>query len=291
MSCFLACWWLWDRTNRASPSHPRSMGTVTDRPVRWADEAFVGDQAKNMSARPFASEAEMTEPMAAVIHRLHGRGEVHAVTREQRGALKVPDLVAATLWVGGADAGSMRPALPLREPHVRVLRAVHSRRPLRLETVARRTGIAVDRLEVSVLPTLVGLDLLESRSDGLVRSTGAWVPAVRVLTSVELKLRNWRRALHQAFRMQRSVDYSWVVLDSARAEPARRSVGEFRELGVGLATLNAGTREIAVVSRARAVRHLSPWLRDFFAECVLQDVVRSGQIVPQAKVAAVNALS
>lgn len=80
--------------------------------------------------------------------------------------------------------------------------------------------------------------------------------------------------------MQRSVDYSWVVLDSAQAEPARRSVGEFQELGVGLATLSAGTQEITVVSRARAVRHSSPWLRDFFAECVLQDAVRSGQLVP-----------
>jgi len=162
---------------------------------------------------------------------------------------------------------------------------------LRLETVARRTSIAVDRLKVSVLPALVGLDLLESRSDGLVRSTGEWTPAFRVLTAVELKLRNWRRALHQAFRMQRSVDYSWVVLDSAQAEPARRSADEFRELGVGLATLNAGTQEITVVSRARAVRHTSPWLRDFFAECVLQDAVRSGLLVPQAKVATVNALA
>ena len=78
--------------------------------------------------------------------------------------------------------------------------------------------------------------------------------------------------------MQRSVDYSWVVLDSAWAEPARRSVGEFQELGVGLATLDAGTREISVVFRARAVRHSSPWLRDFFAECVLQEAVRSDQI-------------
>jgi len=241
-------------------------------------------------ARPFASEAEMAEPMEALIHRLHRRGEVHAVTREQRGALKVPDLVAATLWGGGPNAGSQRPALPLREAHVRVLRAVHSRRPLRLETVARRTGIAVDRLEASVLPALVALDLLESRSDGLVRSTGAWAPAFRVLTAVELKLRNWRRALHQAFRMQRSVDYSWVVLDSARAGPARRSVGEFQELGVGLATLDARTREIVVVSRARAVQHSSPWLRDFFAECVLQDVVRSRQVVPHAKVVALDAL-
>ena len=242
-------------------------------------------------AQPFASEAEMTEPMAAVIHSVHGRGEVHAVTREQRGAFKVPDLVAATLWVGGPDASSTRSALPLREPHVRVLRAVHSRRPLRLETVALRTGIAVARLEASVLPTLVRLALLESRSDGMVRSTGAWTPAVRVLTAVELKLRDWRRALHQAFRMQRSVDYSWVVLDSARAAPARRNVGDFRELGVGLATLNAGTRELAVVSRAKAVRHTSPWLRDFFAECVLQDIDTSRQISPQAKVAAVDALS
>ena len=241
--------------------------------------------------QPFVAEADMTEHMVAVIHRVHVRGDVHAVTREQRGALKVPDLVAATFWGGGPDASSRRPALPLREPHVRVLRAVHSRRPLRLETVARRTGIAVDRLEASVLPALVTLALLESRSDGLVRSTGTWAPAFRVLTAVELKLRNWRRALHQAFRMQRSVDYSWVVLDSARAEPARRNVGDFRELGVGLATLNAGTREITVVSRAKAVRHTSPWLRDFFAECVLQDIDTSRQLGPQAKVAAVDVLS
>lgn len=241
--------------------------------------------------RPFQSEAEMAEPMMAAIHRLHRRGEVHAVAREQRGALKVPDLVAATLGTDGLDEDSMRAALPLREPHIRVLRAVHSRRPLRVETVARRTSIRVDRLEESVLPVLVGLALLESRSDGLVRSTGAWTPAARILTAVELKLRNWRRALHQAFRMQRSVDYSWVVLDLARAEPARRSVGEFQELGVGLATLDAETGEIALVCRAKAVTHTSPWLRDFFAECVLQDLAMSSQLLPQAKVSTGNVLS
>ena len=232
----------------------------------------------------------MTQRMEDVIHRVHVRGEVHAVTREQRGAFKVPDLVAVTLRGSGSDASPPRSALPLRERHVRVLRAVHSRRPLRLETVARRSGIAVTRLEVSVLPTLVRLDLVETRGDGLVRSTGAWAPAVRVLTAVELKLRDWRRALHQAVQVQRSVDYSWVVLDSARAAPARRNVGDFRELGVGFATLNAGTGGIAIVSPARAVRHSVPWLRDFFAECVLQDIESSDDFGPQAKVIASDTL-
>ena len=245
-----------------------------------------------MSAqRVFAAEAQMTEPMTEAIPRLHTGGPIDAVTLEQRGGLKVPDLVAATLSPSVIDALHQRSSLVLGQGHIRVLSAVHSSRPIRQETLARRSGIPTKTLRDSVLPGLVDLGLLENRPDGLVCGSGAWTPAARRLTTVELKLRDWRRALHQAFRIQRSVDYSWVVMDAARSAAARDNLDRFRELGVGLATLQAGSGDLEVVCRARLIRHRTKWLRHYFAECLIQDLGPLSQSCPEREVSPVDVLA
>ena len=242
-----------------------------------------------MSAqRVFGAEAEMTGPMTEAIDQLHSRVRIDAVALEQRGGLKIPDLVAATLCPTVTGALHQRSSLVLRQGHVRVLSAVHAYRPIRPETLARRTGIPIKTLSRSLTPVLVNLGLLEDRADGLLRGSGGWAPAAKVLTAVELKLSDWRRALHQAFRMQRSVDYSWVVMDAARAAAARRNVDRFRELGVGLATLDATSGRLEVVYRATAIQHRTKWLRHYFAECLIQDLAPLGEFRPEREVTTVD---
>ncbi len=56
--------------------------------------------------------------------------------------------------------------------------------------------------------------------------------------AIEAKLRNWRRALSQAYRYKWFADYSYVVLDAYYAEPAIENMDLFQKFNIGLATIN-----------------------------------------------------
>ncbi len=54
----------------------------------------------------------------------------------------------------------------------------------------------------------------------------------------ELKLRNWKRALVQAFRYSAFSHYSIVVLDDANIQPALSNLAMFQRSNIGLLTLD-----------------------------------------------------
>jgi hypothetical protein len=56
------------------------------------------------------------------------------------------------------------------------------------------------------------------------------------ITAFEMKLKNWRRALVQAYRYRYFSSRSIVVLDDAFISPAIRSMAAFRASGIGLAS-------------------------------------------------------
>ena len=58
------------------------------------------------------------------------------------------------------------------------------------------------------------------------------------VVAVEFKLRDWRRALRQAFRYRNCVNEAYVVLDEARGRAAIEHVDVFERANVGLATVD-----------------------------------------------------
>lgn len=54
----------------------------------------------------------------------------------------------------------------------------------------------------------------------------------------ELKLKNWKRALMQAYRYSAFSHYSYVVLDYAHAQSALTHIDMFQRSNIGLATLD-----------------------------------------------------
>lgn len=64
--------------------------------------------------------------------------------------------------------------------------------------------------------------------------------------AIEGKLRDWKRALWQAYRYLDYATRSWVVLDHAAIRPARENLAEFKRLNVGLACVSP-TGEVEVV--------------------------------------------
>ena len=58
------------------------------------------------------------------------------------------------------------------------------------------------------------------------------------VVTIEFKLKDWRRALRQAFRHRNYVNETYVVLDSAHAGAAIEQVRLFAQANVGLATVD-----------------------------------------------------
>jgi hypothetical protein len=58
------------------------------------------------------------------------------------------------------------------------------------------------------------------------------------IVAIEAKLKNWKRALNQAFRYKWFASKSFVVLDSAHIKPALVNIYEFEKLNVGLAEID-----------------------------------------------------
>lgn len=56
--------------------------------------------------------------------------------------------------------------------------------------------------------------------------------------AIEAKLKNWKRALNQAFRYKWFATYSYVVLDSNNISAAIKNIDSFRKFNVGLAEIN-----------------------------------------------------
>jgi hypothetical protein len=83
---------------------------------------------------------------------------------------------------------------------------------------------------------------------------GEWV--CNNTAALEMKLRDWRRALTQAFRYRSFAHVVFVVLDAAHAAPAIRSLDRFRRSNVGLISIDdvSGTAQIHFVPRVSAPR-------------------------------------
>lgn len=62
---------------------------------------------------------------------------------------------------------------------------------------------------------------------------------LQYVITVEFKLSNWRRALHQAFRHRNFGNEAYVILDYARSQTARRNLDVFKKANVGLITVGA----------------------------------------------------
>lgn len=77
-------------------------------------------------------------------------------------------------------------------------------------------------------------------------------PPFTEVVAIEAKLRDWRRALVQAYRYLQFSTESWVLLDHARAASAVKERAMFESCGIGLASFStAGELHIHVFAENR----------------------------------------
>lgn len=82
------------------------------------------------------------------------------------------------------------------------------------------------------------------------------------ITAFEMKLSDWRRALHQAYRYTYFSDRTIVVLPAKVGRVAKEALPLFKDLGVGLWIFKKDQRKITKVFTPRAKSPKNPTARE-----------------------------
>jgi hypothetical protein len=99
------------------------------------------------------------------------------------------------------------------------------------------TGVGINA-SVRVLNSLVKQGVLQAQGKRQYVYLETIVSPVRCIVSIEAKLRDWQRALRQAYRYREFSNQSWVLLDAGRVAPALLNLQQFIRAGIGLASIN-----------------------------------------------------
>ncbi len=134
---------------------------------------------------------------------------------------------------------------------VQLLYAIESQNPVELDVLKKLTCSSDSLLRKN-------LRFLESAGkilvdDGLVRLAYSPDKVEGRSIAIEAKLHNWRRALGQAYRYRGFAELSYVCLPESNITPALSSIDTFRNMGVGLFSLDKRGR-VRFYFRPRATR-------------------------------------
>jgi hypothetical protein len=140
------------------------------------------------------------------------------------------------------------------------LRAMPYRKEFTLDFFSSITGLSAG-LAVKALKEFELAGFCEKKA-----SNNAWIktkqPQVitRNISSFEAKLKNWRKALEQAYRYKEFSDQSWVIMDECHISPALERIQEFSQRNIGLASINTnGTFKVhskATRERPRSLHNI-----------------------------------
>ncbi|MFA7681566.1 MAG: hypothetical protein WCX61_00885 [Candidatus Peribacteraceae bacterium] len=84
-----------------------------------------------------------------------------------------------------------------------------------------------------------------------------YIPRFDRLIAIELKLKNWSRALFQAQRYNLVSDYSFVALPTDFIKPALRNLDDFKNLNVGLIEIFSDNVRIVHKPKRNSVKYRS----------------------------------
>lgn len=220
----------------------------------------------------FQSEAQMTTPaIDAALSWWGSRAPLDFVATEVVGHDAIADLAAVRFDQGALakrTAASIRPVV--------------DRLALLTILCSRRRGLTVGELAETLRVTRSGIRRAVHvaadagallKTEDTWRAHPDWRPATKRIVAVELKLRDYRRALQQADAYLRWADAAWVVL--ARA-PSPAAAAQARARGIGIAVL-APDGTVKTESRARGVRGTRDWSSIWAGEQVAARALAAGQ--------------
>lgn len=189
------------------------------------------------------------------------------VLREVNLGYGIADLVVALY----GDVDESRKAF-LNSTQIRILRIIEKNPGI----IANKI---IDKTKASSKTVKYGLDLLASENliqintDGI-RPNGTYVSTLKNAIAIEAKLKDWKRALKQAYRYKWFSDCSYVCLPSTNIKPATVNIESFKKLQVGLISVSKDSG-FNVIYNPRPTKPICAEMNLLLNECLLNTIYSS----------------
>lgn len=195
----------------------------------------------------FESEAEMKTVARNVLDSRFTGGPTKVIEEFSYGAGRT-DLVLAKesesyrghrLNVLGIDTAIER------DSHLRAFLLLHSRDEISKDYFFR-LGAMDERKKRTALKWLITNGFVEELADDRIRTAPHLRRHVTRSYSIELKLKNWQKAVKQAFRSKSFSDYQYVALGDEYILRAIDNIDVFKEYGIGLVSIDRDDEQYVV---------------------------------------------
>lgn len=98
--------------------------------------------------------------------------------------------------------------------------------------------------------------------------------------AIEAKLKNWKRALNQAYRYKWFSEKSFVFLPEENISPALKQIALFKKMNVGLGTISR-SKKINILFEPKKEQPYSEDMYMFLNECVLINLSATSEKIPK----------
>ena len=149
---------------------------------------------------------------------------------------------------------------------IKILKIINENSIMTVESIIEKTRIPRRKI-ISAIHSLEKLRLVRSGKD-TISPLKKYVSTVKKTIAIEAKLRNWQRALKQAYRYKWFSHKSFVCLPINRVKPAIKNIQNFKKMGVGLIGF-CEDKGFQVIYSPRTEKPISDEMATLLNECVL----------------------
>ncbi len=146
-----------------------------------------------------------------------------------------------------------------------------------LDIINRNPGTTIERIvsrtRIAKQKVRSGISSLEDTGfvrtvEGQLTPLNNYTSTVKKSIAIEAKLRNWKRALNQAYRYKWFSDKSFVCLPTSTIKPAAKNIDIFKKMGIGLIEV-CKDKGIKILYNPKSKRPLSKEMSILLNEYVL----------------------
>jgi len=160
----------------------------------------------------------------------------------------------------------------LNSTQIKVLRIVEENPGIVIDAIISKTR-ASNKVILSSLRVLSSENLIQVEN-GEIRPNGKYVSTLTNSIAIEAKLKDWKRALKQAYRYKWFSDRSYVCLPSINIKPATSNIDFFKQMQVGLISVSKD-REFHIIYNPKPSKPICREMNLLLNECLLNTLYTS----------------
>ena len=163
---------------------------------------------------------------------------------------------------------------------ISLLRLIKNKKEIDIDKIFNITKSQKQKVKTS-LKKLLGDKIIEIKKEKYY-SYNNYNPILTRSIAIEAKLKNWKRALNQAYRYKWFAEKSFVFLPKENTMPAYKNIQIFKKMNIGLGTLSE-SKELDILFDPKKERPYSEDMSMFLNECLLINLSLTLKKIPKMK--------